>query len=115
MFGIGPTELLVILVVALLVLGPQRLPEIAKALGKAMAEFRRATADVTSELDNARIMLEQEAREANRRAAVKTEKKSEQPTYSRTAAAPEPEKKKEAEPAAETAASTPQSDRTSES
>jgi sec-independent protein translocase protein TatB len=81
MFGIGPSELLVILVVALLVLGPKRLPELARALGKGLAEFRRATADVTSELDNARIMLEQEARAAAR----KTEPKPKEPTYSRTA------------------------------
>ncbi len=64
MFGIGPTELIVILVIALLVLGPKRLPEIAKALGRGLAEFRRATADVTTELDNARVMLEEEARRA---------------------------------------------------
>jgi sec-independent protein translocase protein TatB len=114
MFGIGPSELLVILVVALLVLGPKRLPEIARALGKGLAEFRRATADVTSELDNARIMLEQEAREAGRRSAAKTEKKSEQPTYSRTAAPVEPEKKEPAS-ASETAEAAPPSDRTSES
>jgi Tat protein translocase TatB subunit len=71
MFGIGPTELLVIMVVALLVLGPKRLPEIARALGKGLAEFRRATADVTSEFDEARLALEQEAREATRRTAAK--------------------------------------------
>jgi sec-independent protein translocase protein TatB len=114
MFGIGPTELVVILVVALLVLGPKRLPEIARALGKGLAEFRRATADVTSELDNARIMLEQEAREADRRATAKTAKKSEQPTYSRTAQAPEPEKK-ETEQTGETAASAGSSKPTPES
>ena len=90
MFGIGPTELVVILVVALLVLGPKRLPEIARSLGKGIAEFRRATADVTSELDNARATLEQETREASRRAATKTEPKPEQKTYSRTAPAAEP-------------------------
>ena len=56
MFGIGPSELLVILVIALLVLGPKRLPELARSLGKAMGEFRRATADISTELDNARIM-----------------------------------------------------------
>jgi len=114
MFGIGPTELVVILVVALLVLGPKRLPEIARALGKGIAEFRRATADVTSEIDNARIMLEQEAREASRRAAVKTEPKAEQKTYSRSATTPEPEKK-DAAPEGATASSNPQSDRTPES
>src|SRR5262245_48079634 len=66
MFGIGPSELLVILVIALLVLGPKRLPELARSLGKAMGEFRRATADITTELDNARIMLEEESRAASR-------------------------------------------------
>jgi TatA/E family protein of Tat protein translocase len=65
-FGIGPTELIVILVIALLVLGPKRLPDLARSLGRGLAEFRRATADVTNELDNARIMLEEEAREAAR-------------------------------------------------
>ena len=78
MFGIGPTELLVILVVALLVLGPKRLPELARALGKGLAEFRRATADVTSELDNARILLEQEARTAARKTEPEAER--ERPT-----------------------------------
>ena len=46
MFGIGPQELLVILVVGLLVLGPKRLPEIARSLGKGLAEFRRASSDL---------------------------------------------------------------------
>ncbi len=69
MFGIGTPELLVILVVALIVLGPQRLPEIARALGKGLAELRKATSGITDELNNARIMLEEEARIASRKAA----------------------------------------------
>ena len=64
MFGIGATELIVILVVALLVIGPKKLPELARSLGRGLAEFRRATGDVTEELVNARIMLEEEARQA---------------------------------------------------
>ncbi len=71
MFGIGVPELLVILVVALIVLGPQRLPEVAQALGKALAELRKATSGVSDELRNARIMIEEEARNIARPAASK--------------------------------------------
>ena len=64
MFGIGTPELLVILVVALIVLGPDRLPEIARMPGKAMGELRRATGGLSEELHNAQVMLDQEARAA---------------------------------------------------
>ena len=64
MFNIGMPELLVILTVALIVLGPKRLPDVARAIGKAMAEFRKATAGITDELENARAMFEEEARKA---------------------------------------------------
>jgi len=49
-FGVGMPELLVILVVALLVLGPKKLPEIARSLGRGMAEFRRASNEFTRTL-----------------------------------------------------------------
>ena len=43
MFGIGMPELLLILALALIVIGPKKLPDIARALGRGMAEFKRAT------------------------------------------------------------------------
>jgi TatA/E family protein of Tat protein translocase len=46
MFGIGMPELLLILVVALIVIGPKKLPDIAKALGKGLAEFKRAADEI---------------------------------------------------------------------
>lgn len=64
MFGIGTPELLVILVVALVVLGPQRLPEVARMLGRGLAELRKATSGITDELTNARDLLENEVRSA---------------------------------------------------
>lgn len=69
MFGIGTSELLVILVVALIVLGPKRLPEVARTLGKGLAELRRATSGLTDELSNARALLEEEAQQARRTTA----------------------------------------------
>jgi Tat protein translocase TatB subunit len=50
MFGIGPMELVLILVVALLVLGPKRMPELARTIGKGLGEFRRASNELRESL-----------------------------------------------------------------
>lgn len=51
--SLGPAEILVILVVALIVLGPARLPQAGRQVGKALAEVRRWTRDVQSEVKSA--------------------------------------------------------------
>ncbi|MEE9305310.1 MAG: Sec-independent protein translocase protein TatB [bacterium] len=51
MFGIGMQELLIILAVALIILGPKKLPEMARALGRAFAELQRATQDLRDSVE----------------------------------------------------------------
>ena len=51
MFGIGMPELIVIFVIALLVVGPKKLPELARALGRGFGEFKRATNEIRQTLD----------------------------------------------------------------
>ena len=51
MFGIGMPELLLILAIALIVIGPKKLPDLAKSLGRAMREFKRATSDFKESLE----------------------------------------------------------------
>lgn len=52
MFGMGPWEIVMILVVVLLVFGAKRIPEIAQSLGKGITEFKRGVKDVQTEIEN---------------------------------------------------------------
>ena len=51
MFGIGMTEMLIIAALALVILGPKKLPDLARSLGKGFAEFKRATNELKSTID----------------------------------------------------------------
>ena len=53
MFGIGFQEMLIILVVVLIFFGPKRLPDLAKSLGKGIAEFKKASEEVRKGIEEA--------------------------------------------------------------
>ncbi len=61
MFNIGSGELALIAVVALLVLGPKRLPELARGIGKFMREFRRQTDEVRGVVEREFYKMDHEA------------------------------------------------------
>lgn len=86
MFGIGSTELLVILVVALIALGPKSLASVSRSLGKAMGEFRRVSTDFqrTLNAESAQADIRQKAAEQQNKRT--DERASESSTPSGTAA-----------------------------
>ncbi len=51
MFGIGIPELIVIFVIALLIFGPKKLPELGKALGRGIAEFKKASQEIKESIE----------------------------------------------------------------
>jgi Tat protein translocase TatB subunit len=72
MFGIGFPELVMILAVALVVLGPQRLPEVARMLGRAYAQLRRASEEFQNTIRQDLAVLERQE-DAHRNKAVAQE------------------------------------------
>lgn len=52
MFGLGATEVIVILVLALIFIGPKKLPELAKGLGKGLREFQKAKDDIMTQVND---------------------------------------------------------------
>jgi sec-independent protein translocase protein TatA len=72
MFGVGLPELVVILAVALIVLGPQRLPEVARMLGRAYGQLRRASEEFQNTIRQDLAALERQE-DANRNKAIAQE------------------------------------------
>ena len=110
MLGIGMQEILIILVVALIVIGPKRLPELARTLGKGFAEFRKAADDLQ---ETVRMDLQKEKHEEFRQkyphmvpdedesASTETAADKDTPTVTGRAAAEEMVDKKTTEPGSE--------------
>ena len=113
MFGsLGIPEILFILVVALLIFGPRRLPEIGRTIGRALGEFRRATTDLKRSIDTELTLEETGPKAAAKEESTAADDKStapeassvpRQPDYPPADVGPEPESQSEP-PKAETGA-----------
>ncbi|MEE4113322.1 MAG: twin-arginine translocase TatA/TatE family subunit [Desulfobacteraceae bacterium] len=87
MFGIGMPEMILILAVALIVIGPKKLPDLAKSLGKALGEFKKATSDlkesmqIDTELKEVKTAFNDLGRQDQQESKGPTRETDEQPTH----------------------------------
>ncbi len=97
MFGIGMTELLVILTIGLLVIGPKKLPELARSLAKGLAEFRRASTEMRREfLEVAdEVRIDPPTQQTPDQSESKPESKSESESESKSESKPKSESESE--------------------
>jgi sec-independent protein translocase protein TatA len=102
MFGLGVPELIFILLLALLIFGPKRLPEIGRTLGKGMSEFRKASNELTRSI-NAELALDENpeppAARTNRMEVLRTPRMMETPAETQISEAPVPALEAAAQPA----------------
>ena len=91
MFGsIGMSELVIIFVIALIIFGPRKLPELGKSLGKSLAEFKRASNELKSTLEDEIRLEEQQQRQAPRPAVQAPAPVAAVPAATEAAPAPAP-------------------------
>ena len=69
MFGIGMPELIIIFVIALIVIGPHKLPDLARSLGKGLAEFKKASEDFQRNMQEESRKEEEKKSEAQQQVA----------------------------------------------
>lgn len=82
LFGIGPGELLLILILALIVFGPRRLPEIGRSLGQMIRELRVASEDITDQFRQEMEATSEELEATSEAITGKTAKGREPPSAS---------------------------------
>jgi sec-independent protein translocase protein TatB len=110
MFGIGSVELLIIVLVALVILGPQKLPEVMRTMGKAMAEFKRVSTDVKRTLDTEVAAAESEQRDKDKKSKEAKRKQADVSDAGVDMAPPPPKPDPAAEAKAEPSETTEQSE-----
>lgn len=77
MFGLGMQELLVIFVLGLLIFGPSKLPDLGKALGRGMAEFKKATEELKAGVERKVALGERQQRAPRTKVTIHDTKPSE--------------------------------------
>jgi len=70
MFGLGGTEMIVILAVVLLLFGPKKLPELARGLGKGLREFKKASSELKETIQDAEVQGDAPAEVPGQTAAI---------------------------------------------